>query len=169
MYVIKQLLSLKYQDASSMVNHINNFEGVINQLTAIALKFDDGIRGLFLLVSLLNSWETFRTSLCDYVTNSIISIELTKSSLLNEEIRRKSLRLSLQFKAFVTKSRGRSQTRNSQKGSRYGKSKGKSKSQKYIKCCRCNKLGHMRKECKSLKYKESKERVKIRKKKKILL
>jgi len=63
MFLIKQLLALKYIDGTSMTNHLNNFQGIVNHLSAIGIKFDEEIQGLLLLRSLPNSWEILKTSL----------------------------------------------------------------------------------------------------------
>ena len=45
---------------------------------------------LLLLGSLPDSWETFRTSLSNSAPDGVISMDSTKSSILNEEMRRKA-------------------------------------------------------------------------------
>jgi len=40
MFLIKHLLALKYIDGTSMTNHLNNFQGIMNQLYAMGIKFD---------------------------------------------------------------------------------------------------------------------------------
>ncbi|GAA0163451.1 hypothetical protein LIER_43644 [Lithospermum erythrorhizon] len=89
LFLFKQLMSSKYSDGSPMTDHLNNFQGIINQLSVMNLAFDDEIQGLWLHDTLLNSWETFRTSLSNSAPNGIISMDLAKSSVLNEELRRK--------------------------------------------------------------------------------
>ena len=61
MFLIKQMLGLKYHDGSAMTDHLINFQGIKNQLAAMGIKFDEEIQGLFLLGSLLDSWEILRT------------------------------------------------------------------------------------------------------------
>jgi len=41
MFLIKQLLALKYTDGKSMIDHLNNFQGIVNQLSAMGIKFDE--------------------------------------------------------------------------------------------------------------------------------
>jgi len=91
MFLIKQLLALKYIDRTLMTDHLNNFQGIMNQLSAMGLKFDEEIQGLLLLGSLPDSWEILRTSLSNSAPDGVISMDLTKSSVLNKEMRRKSL------------------------------------------------------------------------------
>ena len=63
MFLIKQMLSLKYHDGSSMTDHLNNFHGIMNQLSSMGIKFDEEIQGFLLLGSLPDSWEIIRISL----------------------------------------------------------------------------------------------------------
>ncbi|KAK2416554.1 hypothetical protein QL285_038941 [Trifolium repens] len=90
LFLFKQLMSLKYSDGSPMTNHLNIVQGILNQLSEMKLTFDDEIQGLWLLGTLPNSREAFRTSLSNSASNGIISMDLAKSSVLNEELRRKS-------------------------------------------------------------------------------
>lgn len=83
-------MSLRYNDGSPIIDHLNTFHGILNQLSAMNLTFDDEIQGLWLLDTLPNYCETFRTSLSNSTPNGIISKDLDLSSMLNEELRRKS-------------------------------------------------------------------------------
>ncbi|KAH0752561.1 hypothetical protein KY290_005813 [Solanum tuberosum] len=65
-------------------------QGIMNQLFAMDIKFDEEIQGLLLLGSLPDSWETFRISLSNSAPDGVISMDFTKNSVLNEEMRRKS-------------------------------------------------------------------------------
>jgi len=63
----------------------------MNQLSVMGIKFDEEIQGLLLLGSIPDSWEILRTSLSNSAPDGVISTDIAKSSVLNEEIRRKSL------------------------------------------------------------------------------
>ena len=54
------------------------------------IKFEEEVRGLWLLGTLLDSWETFRTSLSNSALDGTMNMYLVKSCVLNEEMRRKS-------------------------------------------------------------------------------
>nr|GEZ93347.1 retrovirus-related Pol polyprotein from transposon TNT 1-94 [Tanacetum cinerariifolium] len=76
LFLIKQMMRLKYDDGSPITDHLNAFQGIINQLA------DD-----------------------------VITMELAKGSILNEEMRRKSQGSSSQSDVLVTERRRRSQSR----------------------------------------------------------
>nr|GFD13376.1 retrovirus-related Pol polyprotein from transposon TNT 1-94 [Tanacetum cinerariifolium] len=60
----------------------------------MGIKFEDEIQGLWLLGTLPDTWETFRTSLSNSAPDGVITMELPTGYLgnfiLNEEMRRKS-------------------------------------------------------------------------------
>lgn len=104
-------MSLKYHDDSEISDHMNTFQGIINQLTGMAIKFEDEIKELFILGTLPDSWETFMMSVSNSAPVGIISMELSKSSFLNEKMRRKSQGSSSQSKVPVTERNRRIQSR----------------------------------------------------------
>jgi hypothetical protein len=71
----------------------------------MGIKFDDEIKVLFLLDFLIDSWETFRMSLS--TVDGVLSMDLVKSSILNEEMRKMSQDSPPQSKVLVIESRGR--------------------------------------------------------------
>ena len=148
MFLIKQLMALRYQDGTPLTDHLNTFQGIINQLAGMGIKFDDEIQGLCLLGTLPDSWETFRMSLSNSAPNGVINMDLAKSSVLNEEMRRKSHGSSQQSEILVTEKRGRSKSRGFK-----NKEKGRSKSNRFanVECHHCGMKGHIKKYCRQLK------------------
>ena len=110
-FLIKQMMELKYQDRAPMLDHLNTFQVILNQLSRMNIKFEDEIHGLWVLGTLSNSWEIFWTSLSNSAPNGVLSMDLVKSSVLNEEMRRKSQSSSSQSDVLVTKKRGRSKSK----------------------------------------------------------
>ncbi|WJX48823.1 hypothetical protein P8452_35337 [Trifolium repens] len=158
LFLFKQLMSLKYSDGSPMTDHLNTFQGILNQLSEMKLTFDDEIQGLWLLGTLPNSWETFRTSLSNSAPNGIISMDLAKSSVLNEELRRKSQGSSSHSEVLVTESRGRQQSRGpSNRGTSRGKSQGGSNRFSNVECHYCKEKGHIKRFCRKLKRENKKK------------
>ena len=121
----------------------------MNKLVTMKMNIDDEMQTSLLLSSLPDSWETLVVTVSNSTPNGILTMEIVKDSLLNEEARRKEkgessygvLVHEKQERQEKLERRERSQSRNSH-GFR-----GRSKSRKYIKCYHCNKVGHMRKEC----------------------
>ena len=73
--LIRRLINLKHKDGNNMVDYINSFQGIVNELVAMKMNIDDEMQTSLLLNSLLDGWETL-----------VVTI---KDSLLNEEARRK--------------------------------------------------------------------------------
>ena len=90
MYLMKRLIRLRYREDTPMTDHLYTFQGLINQLTTIRVKFDEKVLDLWLLGTLSNSWETIRMSLSNSTPDGEMTMEIAKSSVLNEEMRRKS-------------------------------------------------------------------------------
>ncbi|GJW74762.1 putative RNA-directed DNA polymerase [Tanacetum coccineum] len=99
---------------------------VLNHI-CMGIKFEDEIQGLWLLGTLPDTWETFRTSLSNSAPDGVITMELAKGSILNEEMRRKSQGSSSHSDVLVTERQGRSKSRGlSNRGNhRSSSSKGK--------------------------------------------
>ncbi|GJT06841.1 putative RNA-directed DNA polymerase [Tanacetum coccineum] len=156
LFLIKQMMRLKYTDGSPVTDHLNVFQGIINQLAGMGIKFEDEIQGLWLLGTLPDTWETFRTSLSNSAPDGVITMELAKGSILNEEMRRKSQGSSSHSDVLVTERQGRSKSRGpSNRGNhRSSSSKGKFAD---VECYHCHKKGHTMKFCRQLK-KENKKK-----------
>ncbi|RDX63200.1 hypothetical protein CR513_58399, partial [Mucuna pruriens] len=73
-----------FKEGTSLSDHLNEFQGIIDQMSGMCIKFEDEILRLLLLNSLPESWETFKVS----ITN--VSLQMVKGSVLNEEMRRKT-------------------------------------------------------------------------------
>ena len=70
-FLIKQMMELKYQDRAPMLDHLNTFQVILNQLSRMNIKFEDDINGLRVLCTLLDSWKIFRTSLSNSAPNGV--------------------------------------------------------------------------------------------------
>ncbi|GMJ01945.1 hypothetical protein HRI_003863700 [Hibiscus trionum] len=81
-------MALKYKEGTSTTDHVSEFQSVMNQLLGMGVEFDDEILGLWLFATLPDSWETFRVSLINSAPQGIITLDLAKSGVLNEDVRR---------------------------------------------------------------------------------
>jgi len=52
-YLMKKLFSMKMNEGSSIQDHVNEFNTIINQLCSVEIEFEDEIRALLILCSLL--------------------------------------------------------------------------------------------------------------------
>ncbi|KAK2975196.1 hypothetical protein RJ640_022088 [Escallonia rubra] len=150
---MKRLFNMRMSENSSVVDHLNDFNGVTNQLESFGINLDDKIRALLFLCLLPNSWN----NLVRTVSNSTISGTLTLndvvSSMMNDKMRRKttgdgiSSTTALSVESRVRQNnkqnkRGRSPTRGRSKSRGKSKSKGRT-----ILCWNCNKEGHKKNDC----------------------
>jgi len=108
LYLLKKFVELKYKDETPFTEHLSEFQGRRDQLSAACINFDDDVLGLFLLITLPDSWETFWVSMISVAPNGIVPLQIAKTSTLNEEMRRKAQGISSQSEVLVTKNRGRS-------------------------------------------------------------
>ena len=82
-------MQLIYKEGPPIFNHVNEFQGLLDQLSNVGVKFDDETLGLWLLNTLLDSWEIFWVSHTNSAPNGVITMDHAKSEILNEEVRRK--------------------------------------------------------------------------------
>ena len=114
---------------------------------------EDELQALLLLSSLPDSWETLVVSFSTSAPGGKLTMEMVKESLLNEEARKKKGESS--FGVLVSEKPegcGRSKSRYPQGHGSKDMSRGRSKNSK---CFHCNKMGHMKRECRLLKREQS--------------
>ena len=124
LFLLKQLMKFKYKEVSPILDHINDFQGILDQLSGMGVNFDDEIQGLWLLNTLPDSWDTLHFCLTNSTTGGKVTMEYAKSGVLNEEVRRKSQDTSSHSDVLYTEDRGRHKTRDPRSR---GKSRSKSK------------------------------------------
>ena len=56
-YLMKKLVNLKMGEGAVMVEHLNEFNKIVNLLSSVEINFNDEACVLILLASLANSWE----------------------------------------------------------------------------------------------------------------
>jgi hypothetical protein len=72
------------QEPDWITTHLNEYDGIISQLEAHGMTIDDKLKALLLMRSLLPSWETLITTVCNASTTVVKYFE-TMSSLLTED------------------------------------------------------------------------------------
>ncbi|RDX91760.1 hypothetical protein CR513_26204, partial [Mucuna pruriens] len=86
----------QFKEDTFLSDHLNEFQGVIDQISGMGIKFEDEILGLLLLNSLPKSWETFKVFITNSTSNGVVSLQMEKGSVLNEDMRRKTKGFSSQ-------------------------------------------------------------------------
>ncbi|VFQ58709.1 unnamed protein product [Cuscuta campestris] len=148
-------MNLRFNEGSSISDHLNEFQGCFDQLSDMGVKFEDEILGLWLLNTLPDSWENLRVSLISSAPGGTVTMEYVKAAVLNEEVRHRTHETSTsKSDVLVIENRGRSKDRDHGEFKR-GKSRSKSRSKyKNVECHYCHKKGHLMKNCFKLKNKD---------------
>ena len=73
-----------------MSTHLNEFNTIFSQLTLQEVIFGDSIKAMFILITLPNSWETFRIALGNLASLNGLTCAIVEGNLLIEEVNRKS-------------------------------------------------------------------------------
>ena len=69
-YLIKKLFNLKKAKSTLVVQHLNEFNTITNQLSTMGIEFDNEVRALILLASLPNNWEAMRMAMSNFARKS---------------------------------------------------------------------------------------------------
>jgi hypothetical protein len=64
-YLIRRLYNLRMKESDSITAHLNDYEGIISQLSAQGMTIDDELKALLLMSTVPPSWETFVTTVCN--------------------------------------------------------------------------------------------------------
>lgn len=83
-------MNLRYKERTYILDHLKDFQGLLDQLSKMGIKFDDEVLGLWLLNTLPNSWKKFRVSITNSTSYGVVSLQSVKGSVPNEEMRRKT-------------------------------------------------------------------------------
>ncbi|BFG34853.1 hypothetical protein CerSpe_211270 [Prunus speciosa] len=109
--IIRRLVNLKYKDGRSVTEHLSDFQGLINQLTNMQMVLDDELQALVLLNSLPDSWDTLVVSLSNSTPQCVLSLDIVKDSMFDEEARRKEQGVVAESEALVSEYHGRNSNR----------------------------------------------------------
>ena len=162
-FLFRKLVNSKYKEGTPIAEHLNEIKSIVNQLAAMKITFDDELQALLLLSSLPESWETLVVTLSNSAPDGVVTMGQV-TSLLNEETRRKSSGSS-HSEELVMENQGRGKSKSRAPHNR-DKSRGRSSSisKKDVECYCCHKKGHMKRECKKLKFKELNKEKNLEKK-----
>ena len=152
--VFRKLVRLRYQDGSSMAEHLNTFQGLISQTVSLDIPLANEVLTLLLLGSLPDSWETLVVTLGTATQQKDLTLDMLKSSLLHEEARRKEHESNFDHKALVIENnsaRGRNHARGPQNHENNSKGRSKSRHRKDFTCHYCGGPNHYERDCRKKK------------------
>ncbi|RVX16095.1 Retrovirus-related Pol polyprotein from transposon TNT 1-94 [Vitis vinifera] len=157
-HLMKKLFNLKMTENASVAQHLNEFNTITNQLSSVEIDFDDEIRALIVLASLLNSWETMRMAISNSTGKEKLKYNDIRDLILAEEIRRRDAGETSRFgSALNLETRDKGNDRNSNRGRSNSRNSNrnisKSRSGQQVQCWNCGKTGHFKRQCKSPKKK----------------
>ena len=135
------------KEGQSIAENLNDFKGMITQLSVASVSLDNETLECLLLGSLPNSWNTLVVSLGNSVPKEKVMLAMVRNSLFNEEI----LRKDIVEKTHMPLSRRTTGRRKIRGPFGHNKLRGRSKSRGKIKYYHCCKIGHMERNCKILK------------------
>ena len=138
-FLMKQLFNMNTSEGGSVANHLNDFNTVTSQLSFVGVNFDDEVRALLFLCSLLESWNGLVMAISNSVSGSnALKFDDVVGAILSEEMRRKSSG-ETSGNALSVECRGRRMERGKSLGCRSKSRKGRSMSRSGIVCWNCGK------------------------------
>ena len=106
-FLMKKLVNLTYVNGNPVVDHLNEFQNISNQLASMNLCLDEELQALFLISSFHENWETLVVFFSNSTPNGVVSMEQVSASPLNEEMTRRNSRTrNGESQALVLKNRG---------------------------------------------------------------
>jgi hypothetical protein len=127
-FLMKRLFNMNMSEGGSVVDHLNDFNTVTNQLCFVKVDFDDEIRVLLILCSLPESWNDLVMDVSNYVFGSnTLKFDDVVGVILSEEMRRKRTG-ETSGNVLNMENRGRQKDRGKGSGNRGNSRKGRSKS-----------------------------------------
>ena len=90
-FLMKCLFNMKILEGGSIVDHLNEFNTVTNQLSSVGVTFDDEVRALLFLRSFPESWNGLVMAISNSVFGSnALKFDDVVGAILSEEMRQKS-------------------------------------------------------------------------------
>ena len=90
-FLMKKLYNLKMKEGASVVEHLNAFNIITNKLASVKIILDDAIRAIFLMCSMSDNWENLIVAMRTSTTTGTLKFDDVSSSLMNDELRHKSI------------------------------------------------------------------------------
>ena len=90
-FLMKHLFNMKMSEGGSVADHLNEFNTITSYLSSIEVTFDDEVRAMLFLCSLLESWNCLVMAISNSVSGSSnLNFDDFVGVILSEEVRWKS-------------------------------------------------------------------------------
>ncbi|GFZ09851.1 PAM68-like protein [Actinidia rufa] len=143
LHMKRQLYRLKMEKGGSLMEHMNVFNGYLDQLRKVDVKIDEEDKALLLLTSLPDSYDTLVTTLL--YGKDTVSLEQVKSSLVFHCTQKRSSFEDGESAALAVQSGNRGKKSDGRSGWSNGSSS--SSRGKGVQCYYCKEFGHVKRDC----------------------
>ena len=86
--------TIGYEQGVSVVDHINEFNMFVSQLSFVEINFEDKIKALILMSSLLESWDTVVAAISTSRGSDKLKFDEIRDVVLSESIRKREIESS---------------------------------------------------------------------------
>ena len=87
-YLLGRSFNLQLSESGSVVDHINEFNMIVSQLSSVKINFEDEIKALILMLSLLESWNTIVVTISSSREFDKRKFDEIRDGVLSESIRK---------------------------------------------------------------------------------
>ena len=143
LHLKRQLYRLKMDECGSLMEHMNVFNGYLDQLQKVDVKIDEEDKALLLLTSLPDSYDTLVTTLL--YGKDTVSLEQVQSSLVSHCTQKRSSFEDGESAALAVQSENQGKKFDGRSGWSNGSisnSRGKG-----VQCYYCKEFGHVKRDC----------------------
>jgi hypothetical protein len=149
-FLMNILFNMNISEGGSVVDHLNEFNTVTNQLSSVKVDFDDEVGDLLILCSLPKIWNNLVMDVSNSVSGSkTLKFDDVVGVILCEEMRWKNTG-ETSGNVLNMENMGTQKDRGKGSGNHENSRKGRSKSRLgNIECWNCGKKGHLKKDCRA--------------------
>ena len=145
-YLMQRLFNLQMSKGGSVVDHINEFNMIVSQLSSVEINFEDEIKALILMSSLPESLDTVVAVISSSRGFDKLKFDEIRDVVLSESIRKQEIGNS-SGSALSVDQQGRSKPKGPNKGRSKSNNQEKSPNRPNITCWNCGEKGHFWKGC----------------------
>ena len=132
-HLMQRLFNLQMSEDGYVVDHINEFNMIVSQLSSVEINFDDEIKALILMSSLPESWDTIVAAISSFRGSDKLKFDKIQDVVLSESIRKREIGNS-SGSALSVDQWGRSKLKSPNKGRSKSKNREKSPNRLKVTC-----------------------------------